>query len=667
MFHSAALTRRSFLSFLCLATLLLAPVVATADPDLPGATANFENIEAGALVIPMDTTNQAVVAPFNIKAYGLVNNLLQNEIPVKWAIRVGKAKDGIDFSVSASRILPGAVAAATVDFSGGPFIVPKEYAAEAETLATAFANDVAVFRTEADVSVDIRYTITVKPFINVSDENSAIHTALLDAAGIPASNYTVGDPSTLTANTCATIHMEPHRKAPGTSSTRDAVMDFISGGGNFLAQCQAVEHFEGKFDTTGEFLTTDGVTISNVDQPLDFIHPDMAFSQIVGPLSQKPGGSEQDFTLGTGSFVNNGYVHAQDATSTDHFAAASGKVLVGVGGNVFYLGGHDYLKKCTTIDCINGQRMALNAIFVPSDRPQVCGFNFGLVQPSEELEITKSDGVDAVDPGAEVSYTIVVSNVGSDDADGTVFTDPAVANFTASTVTCGSASGGATCPTVGNTTVALMQGAGIVIPDLPAGGSVTFTVTGTAGDSGFITNIGYITGPADTTESAADTNTIESTDVSITKVSNQTTVPPHGELSWTIVVSNGGPGAADGTVFSDPAVANFTATGVTCGNALGGAVCPAPGDTTVSAMQNDGIVIPTLPAGGSVTFTVTGTAGAGDSIANTAYADGPSGDSASAASAVSIAQPVPALDPKGLALLAMLLAVAAIVLVGRRA
>src|SRR5438552_2042814 len=64
---------------------LVAPPVAA--QDLPGPAPNLELIPAGSLVIPMDNAHQTLVAPFNIKAYGLVNNLLQNKIPVKWAIK----------------------------------------------------------------------------------------------------------------------------------------------------------------------------------------------------------------------------------------------------------------------------------------------------------------------------------------------------------------------------------------------------------------------------------------------------------------------------------------------------------------------------------------------------------------------------------------------------
>jgi len=79
---------------------------------------------------------------------------------------------------------------------------------------------------------------------------------------------------------------------------------------------------------------------------------------------------------------------------------------------------------------------------------------------------------------------------------GAIVQDPAVANFSASAVTCGGASGGAACPSAGNTTLALLQGSGIVIPTLPSGGSVTFTLAGTAGVSGAIANIATVAPPA---------------------------------------------------------------------------------------------------------------------------------------------------------------------------
>ena len=82
-------------------------------------------------------------------------------------------------------------------------------------------------------------------------------------------------------------------------------------------------------------------------------------------------------------------------------------------------------------------------------------------------------------------------NAGPVDAGGTSVKDAAVANFTATGVTCTAASGGGQCPSAGNLSVANLQGAGVVIPALPNGASVTLNVIGTAGNgTGNITKFG---------------------------------------------------------------------------------------------------------------------------------------------------------------------------------
>ena len=89
---------------LTLMVLMAAPIVpAQAPPNQPQPP---ENILSGALIIPMDNVNQgnAGGTTFNIRAYGLANLFLQNDIPVKWAIKPGKSKDDIDFSANVTRI-----------------------------------------------------------------------------------------------------------------------------------------------------------------------------------------------------------------------------------------------------------------------------------------------------------------------------------------------------------------------------------------------------------------------------------------------------------------------------------------------------------------------------------------------------------------------------------
>ena len=84
---------------------------------------------------------------------------------------------------------------------------------------------------------------------------------------------------------------------------------------------------------------------------------------------------------------------------------------------------------------------------------------------------------DTVTSGATTIYSLTVSNLGPDAADGAVLTDPAPTNLTCATASC-TATGGATCPPItGAALVAALQGAGAPIPALPAGSSVTVALT----------------------------------------------------------------------------------------------------------------------------------------------------------------------------------------------
>ena len=121
------------------------PVLAQ-DGDIPGAVANIELVPTGSLIIPMDNALQQELdgnPPFNVKAYGYVAWLLWNNVPVKWAIKSAKLKDGIDFSVNATRVRGDAenLGPAVFDFSGGPFIVVPPFVAQALALYDTFDGD----------------------------------------------------------------------------------------------------------------------------------------------------------------------------------------------------------------------------------------------------------------------------------------------------------------------------------------------------------------------------------------------------------------------------------------------------------------------------------------------------------------------------------------------
>jgi uncharacterized repeat protein (TIGR01451 family) len=83
---------------------------------------------------------------------------------------------------------------------------------------------------------------------------------------------------------------------------------------------------------------------------------------------------------------------------------------------------------------------------------------------------------DTVVSGTATTYTITVTNLGPDAANGAVVTDPAPTNLTCATATC-AASGGAACPVpTGAALVTALQGAGATVPTLPNGGSVVITL-----------------------------------------------------------------------------------------------------------------------------------------------------------------------------------------------
>lgn len=391
---------------------------ADAARDLPAPPANLETIPAGSLVIAMDNDKQNIGSLFNIRAYGLVNHLLWNEIPVKWAIRAGKAKDGIDFSATAQRLYPSALGPAALDFRGGPFIVHKYFVHDAKPLIQAFGGSVAVYELTADATVDIRYTIEHKPKIGVLDDggNAGIHMAILASAGFVAGTHyehiLAASLETVNQNMCYTFISEPHygETPPASDGPVRAIRNFVASGGNFLAQCAAIESYENN-PTWGHFQTTAGITVQGVgDATHDFDNPDLAYSQFQGEVADA-GGSVPDWALATGSnWQSTGHIHVKNNPSTSTFSATASKLTVGAGSLVFYLGGHEY--DGTTLGDINAQRMYLNAALIPSARPTNCNPYFP-TEMTPAVIYSATDQVFAVNQAATpISLiTVLESNI----------------------------------------------------------------------------------------------------------------------------------------------------------------------------------------------------------------------------------------------------------------
>lgn len=358
--------------------ILIQPSLLFAQNDLP---ASPQTIPAGSFIIPMDTIHQNIVpdgqAPFNLKAYGLINEFLQNGIPVKWVNKSGKGLNDIDFTAVAERFSPGFIEASSIDYSGGPFIVPDTVVPcglSTSQIIQKYGNDVTVYRTVQPAVADIKYTVTHQPKIAVFNNggNELIHTKILDAAGI--NDYDIMDAADIARlKHCYTFASEPHADVEEVSlEVIEGVKAFVLSGGNFLAQCHAIDTYENR----GFFQTTGGVIDINTTVSHLYEHPDMSFLQIHGYLKENEGGSVHNWTLAAGSSWKPETYKIVSHQGSDTVIATGTHMIDPslTGGNVFYLGGHDYSKggkKKGALDLanlgrVNALRMYLNAAFIPS-------------------------------------------------------------------------------------------------------------------------------------------------------------------------------------------------------------------------------------------------------------------------------------------------------------
>jgi uncharacterized repeat protein (TIGR01451 family) len=144
-------------------------------------------------------------------------------------------------------------------------------------------------------------------------------------------------------------------------------------------------------------------------------------------------------------------------------------------------------------------------------------FSFAGVGPCEgDLSITKNDGATTYTPGLDLTYTIVVRNIGTTPVTGAQVSDVLPTGITSASWTCGSATGGGVCGAVSGT------GAINTTANLPAGASVTYRLSmGVPSNyTGSLTNTATVTAPVGMTDTntsnnqASDTNTMESPPVS---------------------------------------------------------------------------------------------------------------------------------------------------------
>ncbi len=244
------------------------------------------------------------------------------------------------------------------------------------------------------------------------------------------------------------------------------------------------------------------------------------------------------------------------------------------------------------------------------------------IRINSDLSITKTNNVNSLVPGTQTTYTIVVSNSGPSAVVGAAVTDIMPANLVIGSWTCTASAGSSCASPSGNVNITTTV-------NLLSGGTATFTVNSTVASTatGTVTNTATVAAPAGSTDSnssnnsASDTDTLTPTsDLSITKTNNNTTVTAGNQVSYTIIVTNNGPSAVTNAPVVDTLPAKLTNANWTCLASSGSSCGASNGAGSINSTV-------TLANGGTATYTLTATV-AGDAIGtltNTASVSAPSG------------------------------------------
>jgi uncharacterized repeat protein (TIGR01451 family) len=254
------------------------------------------------------------------------------------------------------------------------------------------------------------------------------------------------------------------------------------------------------------------------------------------------------------------------------------------------------------------------------DRQPVTFAGVEQVGGTADLSVVLADAPDPVAAGADLTYSIVVLNSGPLSATGVNLLTlvPAGTTFVSFTAPAGWT---VTAPPVGGTGAVNASRDTLTTADSPQ----IFTLVVHVGPaaSGMLSATATVSSAADANpgnDSDTEPTVVSITaDLGVTKTNGTLSVVPGATTVYTIVVTNAGPGNADGVVVTDtfPGLTGVTFTAVGAAGAAGftAAGSGALGDTL------------TLPAGASVTYTVTGTVAvaAGGTLTNTVTLTAPVG------------------------------------------
>ncbi|MEM7105474.1 MAG: Ig-like domain-containing protein [Bacteroidota bacterium] len=359
----------------------------TQDKMMAMQSTTLETLPQGTLIIAMDNANQDGSNARVRQAYGLAVNLLHADIPLKWIIDPNKAdRTTPDLITSVTRVYPSADASQTRSFLTGPIAIFPGFETQAAPIINAFGNAIRIYELDGAVNnVPIFSNITHKPLVAVVAGQTGIHTSILAAADMTGGgvHYEVTATSSLTATACYTMASSPHEDNV-TDAEKSGVRDFVQNGGNFFAQCAAVRGFQTGTNRlfSASVLSEPGLGAFSYDNPQE------PMAQFEGTIPNQ-GGSLVSFDLTPEPAGGTRIVHDND----DEYKAYVGPIdgfVANAGGIVHYLGGHQYSD-------IDADRMYLNAILIPADRPQNCGLNVNPVVVNDDFQVSTCGEVVIVD------------------------------------------------------------------------------------------------------------------------------------------------------------------------------------------------------------------------------------------------------------------------------
>jgi uncharacterized repeat protein (TIGR01451 family) len=321
----------------------------------------IENFGVNTLIIPMDTMYQNNGM---FKAYGLVCELLSNDIPVKWAIQSGKSFGDTDFTASAQDVQTLAPII-NHNYTGGPFIIDSAFEAAALPIITAWNAlhdpDVTVHRATAPFTAYISSTMARAPIIAVPTYGGNMMIKYLNIAAI--SDRDILTPSEIqngalfgyNKSECRRIYYDiflspsPASGIWNIQSRAEELDDYLRLGGYLHAVDASIVSIENE---AGPFLTTSGMLVADTDKgdtstfTVDI--PDFRVNQGVstGLPQGLPGGNLETWNHLTPGLTYNSetqiLAHFMDDSKQYDFMIA-GPYKNGSGaGRIVYEGGRDY-------------------------------------------------------------------------------------------------------------------------------------------------------------------------------------------------------------------------------------------------------------------------------------------------------------------------------------